>query len=104
MTATRSSLNTTAWFPETITPIRRGVYEVRDGDKCCYGYWGGWFSYWDGKKFGWRDSAGPAYAYQNRDATTCLPPRCQWRGLAKQPTVRIKERGLTMPYRGKLRG
>lgn len=81
--------NLTTWFPETMKPVRVGVYEVTDYNEKHRA-----FAYWNGKRFGYR-----CWAYEGeideqeaindalgfRRAETCLSPRCSWRGLAKEP-------------------
>lgn len=79
----------TPWFPEDITPIREGVYEVDEIGGSAPAY-----AYWDGERFGYRcwsyPQAGDSYcpidsAFRCRNLPTSLAPRISWRGLASKP-------------------
>lgn len=59
------SLETTAWFPPEVKPVRVGWYACR---RCNLDYW------WDGKL--WRN--GEDYGYS-------LKQDIEWRGLAQKP-------------------
>lgn len=81
------SLPVTPWFPEDITPVRRGVYQVKETDaEDCY-------AYWDGERFGYRcwewascsQTEAAAHAYKCRELPTSLSARISWRGLARKP-------------------
>lgn len=68
------------WFPASVKPVRKGVYNIHDrldaDDR--------WFSYWDGKRFNWlslsQDGAFQMRAHRGAGSNTV-----QWRGLAKKP-------------------
>ena len=67
----------TEWYPSTVKPVRNGVYEVFDGyaDKIK------WYSYWNGKKFGYF-SSNIDFAYiDSKYPTSAIVQK--WRGIAK---------------------
>lgn len=65
----------TPWFPASVKPVRVGVYRVESG---------GWYAYWNGRKFGWRDLT-PSKAYANRNEATLCTKLASWCGLAEKP-------------------
>lgn len=76
----------TPWFPASVKPARKGVYEVDStSDRA--------FSYWNGTRFGWRTwmfnhisiESAVSDAFCMRHAETCLAERERWRGLNKDP-------------------
>lgn len=72
-------MNLTPWFPKTVKPTRKGIYELQEAD------WGSpCFAYWNGSKFGFRSSS-TSRAYANRDSATCFPALARWRGMAEKP-------------------
>lgn len=68
----------TFWYPPEIKPVRPGLYETKSP---ILGYSPGWFSYWDGKKWG---SAYPSVgkAHLERSSIAFRQDR-PWRGLKK---------------------
>lgn len=72
----------TPWFKNGERPARRGVYEVslRGGDV-------GWFSYWDGKSWGWVTQRGHGAAFDARGWPSCAIVE-NWRGLASDPKAK----------------
>jgi hypothetical protein len=73
----------TPWFPGTVKPARRGVYE-RD--------WldGGpnWFSYWNGKKWGSGDNDAEGAAQHENTDVISDHQKLPWRGLAQPPKAK----------------
>lgn len=73
-----SDLLLTEWFGPDAPPVRVGVYEVDDED----GIDGRWFSYWDGRKFGFR-AEDPAEAADCRHVHTDCARLVRWRGVRR---------------------
>lgn len=73
----------TGWFDPDVKPAIPGVYEV----KSRYGSPGPWYSYFDGKKFCYRDKGGPQAAAKNSWLETVAPESATWRGLAEDPSL-----------------
>ena len=71
----------TPWFPETVKPMRVGVYQV----KLDWFNPRDWYAYWNGKRFCYRSSTGPDDALRARYCETALPRIAIWRGLAEKP-------------------
>ena len=66
----------TPWFPGTVKPVRRGVYEVKLPP-------GPWFRYWDGIRWCLGGHT-PQQAMKMRDRSEPWKPD-PWRGLAEKP-------------------
>ena len=66
----------TPWFPGSVKPARKGVYERKDGINLrCYAKWNGskWMSY------KWTVLEADVSTYET------LWPNLKWRGLAEKP-------------------
>lgn len=70
----------TEWFEPDVKPTLLGVYEV----KSPYGSAGPWYSYFDGREFGYRERSAEMAAKRAKDRTS-LPGSATWRGLAEKP-------------------
>jgi hypothetical protein len=66
----------TPWFNEKVKPVRKGVYEIAAGRAQRY-------SYWNGKRWGFREpTVYTANLYRRSEA---YGPIVRWRGLARKP-------------------
>lgn len=66
-------MNTTEWFPSTVKPVHKGVYERFYG-------WGTSFAYFNGKDWGVaEDTPNTAFAWRNLLSAERMP----WRGLTE---------------------
>jgi hypothetical protein len=63
----------TPWFPFYVKPVREGVYRRSNG----------FYSFWNGRRWG-LGCMGPMSAYYHRRIATFFP-RLEWRGLAQEP-------------------
>jgi hypothetical protein len=69
----------TDWFPSTVKPVLKGVYEravLRKTDR---------YSYWDGSYWGLSEIS-PEAAYRWRELRSSYQSR-KWRGLAENPSA-----------------
>lgn len=75
------NLMLTDWFPPDVKPVRSGVYQIRDGimDEDT------WYSFWDGRSWGYATCKGANTAFDERFSVTDLPQNQHWRGLSKKP-------------------
>jgi hypothetical protein len=71
----------TEWFGPSINPVLPGVYEV-DPDES-----GPWYSYWDGKEWGFmiQDTPDAAVRTYQRISNWRHDSMVAWRGLAQKP-------------------
>lgn len=69
----------TDWFPADVKPVWHGVYETRSP---VFGFDVGWYSYWDGDKWGraFAHTGAIGQANEFRDYVSCCQDR-PWRGL-----------------------
>lgn len=73
----------TPWFPPEVRPVHVGVYRVIGWSES-EPTKGALYSYWNGKRFGYRTL--PAQeAFRMRDTGTDLEPQATWCGLAEKP-------------------
>ena len=74
-------MKTTEWFPVSIDPVRKGMYQVRDlYRRNCYAFWNG--QYWGCAAAGF----GAAFATRREKSEFMYSNlRVQWRGLAQEP-------------------
>ena len=68
----------TPWFPETIKPVRPGVYQTTS--VCALEVF---YSYWGGRAWGW-PSFTPHSAFVYKNYVSPIQAR-RWRGLAEEP-------------------
>ena len=78
----------TPWFPKTVKPARKGVYQIKRTTGLCRGWT--LYAYFDGKVFGWylpsKEDAIDHYMRGDRHAKT-FP----WRGLANNPNKKASK-------------
>jgi hypothetical protein len=72
----------TPWYPADVPPSVPGMYEVKSE----YGYY---YSYWNGKKFGYR-AMDISRAFEYRDKLTHAGDTAIWRGLTRQSAMEIR--------------
>ena len=68
----------TPWFPETIKPVRPGIYQIASVDALEV-----FDSYWDCRAWGW-PSFKPHSAFVYKNYVSPIQDR-RWRGLAEEP-------------------
>lgn len=70
----------TDWFPAEVKPVCVGVYEADNGSS----YGRKWYSYWDGKQWGYADTDHEVAFLlrgEETEAWDLFPPA--WRGLSQ---------------------
>jgi hypothetical protein len=74
-----TELTLTEWYPASIKPVRKGIYNVscRSEDQS-----GKWYSYWNGVSFMYY-GIDPRSAMKYRKEKGCGNDTKSWRGIAK---------------------
>ena len=82
----------TPWFPDTVKPVRKGVYLIKEGG-LCEGMT--LYSYFDGEKWGWfskyMEDALSEYMGSGDFTNDGLYEGLVWRGLANNPNKKVSK-------------